>query len=88
MDKVNKYLTEEKKFNTPVVIAKADDWEGVYIKGKLYTEGHEITKNDLIESLEKSGSLKKNSLSEFYVNDKWIKNIGRLPKNINEVEWE
>lgn len=28
----------------------ADDWEGLYLDGKLVTEGHHVTLNDLAEA--------------------------------------
>lgn len=90
MDKINKYLIEKKNFKSPVVIAESPsgDWEGLYIKGKLFIEGHSISRYDFIKALEKAGVLKKNSIESYNVDEAWIEQVGQLPKKLEEVKWE
>jgi hypothetical protein len=61
MDKIHKYLIEQKNLKSPIFIAESPDgdWEGIYVKGKMFYQGHDIPRYELIEALEKSGVLKK-----------------------------
>lgn len=63
-----------------IVIARGDDWEGLYVDGELLEEGHAISLEDALESL------------GFDVNVMWCQNfldsIGGLPKNVAEVNWD
>lgn len=84
-NKLEKYLTEETKKPIMIISDPGGDWEGLYIKGKLYTEGHTIPRWEFVKALEKAGVMKKNSIDEAECDEDWISKIGTLPKKIEDV---
>ena len=65
----------------PIAVAfvHCDDWEGLYIDGKLVREGHNVEVDDL--PAETLGI----SIECIYPNDDWLPDGGRLPKDLSEV---
>ena len=61
-----------------VNIVYADDWQGIYIDGKLKLEGHKI---ELFQFADIIGL----ELEEFEASYKWLINSGRLPEDFSEV---
>jgi hypothetical protein len=56
-----------------------DDWEGLYVNGKLIREGHGIEIDDIptdVLGVE---------IESIYPNDDWLKDGGRMPENLDEV---
>lgn len=64
----------------------ADDWEGMYIDGKLMKEGHIIDAYEALEIIREIGMTF--TLSMFNVDDDWLSEIGSLPENLGDVERE
>jgi len=86
--KIKKYLTESVK--KPVVIVQNNDgdWVGIYVKGKISYQGHEIEEGELIYALEKAGVLKKNSIDKVTADDDWVSKNSQLPNKLDDVVLE
>jgi hypothetical protein len=56
-----------------------EDWEGLYIDGKLYVEGHSISVKDLLDSLDIP-------YSNVECDDAWLDKKGCLPKLLKDVK--
>lgn len=56
-----------------------DDWEGVYINGKLVTEGHHVRIDELLQLLGIDGG-------QIYADDAWLAEQGSLPENLEDVK--
>ena len=69
-----------------IVLVQADDWEGLYVGGKLIHEDHSIAADDLLVILFKAMLLRTEAHSE-WCDDAWLSERGRLPKDIAEVQW-
>lgn len=54
-----------------------EDWEGVYIDGKLLEDGHSINPRDLLSNLGYQ-------IESFDVNQQWLEDNG-LPKHLENV---
>lgn len=67
------------------VVARGNDWEGLYINGKLITEGHSIDNIELANLVIIYGLKEKLEARE--VNYSWINYIGAFPDSIDEVIW-
>jgi hypothetical protein len=55
-----------------------DDWEGMYLNGKLVTEGHHIRLNEMLRHL----GIK---CIELHPDDTWLEEGPGLPEDFNEV---
>jgi hypothetical protein len=62
-----------------VTFVDGDDWEGLYIDGKLDTEGHHVRIDDLLRLLGIDGQ-------QIYADDAWLAERGNLPENLDEVQ--
>ena len=83
--KIEKYLSEGKQ--SPVVIVDNNDggWIGIYVKGKIFAQGHKLGNDELIYALEKAGVLKKNSVDWRTADDEWVMKNHQLPAKIEDV---
>ena len=70
---------------TKMIIARADDWEGIYIEERLMAENHNI---DLIEAVNLAIEHEVDEVESKWVNLDWIGHVGHLPDDIKEVLWE
>ena len=64
----------------PLVFVHADDWSGLYIGGKLVTEGHSIEPEEVCSALGVA-------YKELWANDDWLNELGRLPKLLKDVKF-
>lgn len=55
-----------------------DDWEGLYVDGILFTEGHKLRSEDIFEAL----GIHYEEVSA----GSYLENYGRLPENLDELE--
>ena len=62
-----------------VTFVDGDDWEGVYIDGKLVAEGHHVRIDELLQLLGINGE-------QIYADDAWLADRGSLPQNLSEVK--
>ncbi|MEG2381824.1 MAG: hypothetical protein RSB38_09025 [Oscillospiraceae bacterium] len=72
------------------IIIKADDWEGLFVDGKLVYENHEIDRLTLRELCE-DYSLNFVKIGEVWVTDEfkeYLWDVGSFPENLSEVEYE
>ena len=61
-----------------VGLVRGDDWEGLYLDGKLVEEGHHFRLTDV---LARFGI----ECDEVWPDDSWLEERGSLPKNFEEV---
>lgn len=60
-------------------IIQGDDWVGVYIDGKLITQGHQINSRELLREL--------GYFVEFFEPDyDWLDGEGSLPDDLQDVK--
>jgi hypothetical protein len=59
-----------------VVFVDGDDWQGLYVDGKLKIEAHTISACDVLEELGLDFDIA-------YPNEEWLFEAGSLPENIN-----
>ena len=71
------------------VLVKADDWQGMFIDGKLNYEGHEISFSDF-KKICKRNKLNGSDVEEKWVTDDYYENYlserGSFPNDLSEVE--
>ena len=58
-----------------------DDWEGLYINGKLVYENHNVDAKVIMRELAKHGM----DAAEAEVDDDWLMEKGRLPEDATDV---
>ena len=61
-----------------VVIADFDDWQGIYINGKLAYENHSLYYKDVLKALNQPYKQIQVDMMEL--------DIGRLPETVEELE--
>ena len=62
-----------------VLVTNYDDWEGLYINGKLVLEGHQIRKDEMFVILGID-------YAEVEADVSWLASRGSLPKKLSDVE--
>lgn len=62
-----------------VVLVKGDDWEGIYINGRLIFENHSLSAKEIFRIL---------GFDIIDVDDQWLGDRGSFPENISEVKKE
>jgi hypothetical protein len=62
-----------------VAFVDGDDWQGVYIDGKLQEQGHHIRIDELLRLLGIDGE-------QIYADDDWLAKRGGLPPDLDEVK--
>lgn len=66
------------------IVSNDDDWSGLYINGRLITEGHRISLHDALDAL-KGKTLED---YEFRTCDRrWLFDHGNLPDDLEHVKW-
>lgn len=68
-----------KNMKHQITLIQADDWCGLYINGKLATEGHSIDHGEFCEAV---GIV----LVEKWADCKWLEDRGRLPEKLSDVK--
>lgn len=64
------------------IVGNGDDWEGLYVDGKLALQGHSLGRvQDVLEIL---GFDVLDRLTE----EGWLEDIGYLPENMEDVKFE
>lgn len=62
-----------------IIVTNGDDWEGLYLDGKLITEGHSVSPRDICNALNINMELVE--LSSEYLGEK----ISNLPKDFSKI---
>lgn len=81
-----KLINEHTNQNIEVVIVDNNegegDWTGIYINGKIFTQGHSLRNSDILQAL----GVKYETIS---LNDQEIEHLGwNLPTSLDEVKNE
>jgi len=74
LNKINETIENKK-----LVIISGDDWEGIYIDGKLIDEGHSIDWRFVLKVLGYN-------ISGTYIEDEEFWEIGNLPDKLEDLE--
>jgi hypothetical protein len=67
------------------VIARGEDWEGIYIDGQLIIEGHTI---ELEKALKLAIEKPPTEITTKWVDLDWIYDHGYLPTDMYFVKWQ
>lgn len=80
-------MTETKLNQTPpeVVRVSVDDWEGVYLDGKLVAENHSLRASDILRIFAKLGLI---TYMAREGDSEWLEEEGRLPELLAEVKFK
>ena len=62
------------------IVTNYDDWEGLYIDGKLVDEDHQLQLKNILKILGHDVEVKK-------CNSNWICDQGSLPDNLDDVNF-
>lgn len=77
-------MSKNSQVKHKVVFVNSDDWQGMYVDGRLEYENHTISSFDMMNVLGKSAD--GYSFEEEIVCDQqWIESIGHLPKRLDRV---
>lgn len=71
------------------IIIKADEWEGLYVNGRLVHEDYEISRK-ILQRLCKTFDLNFIDIEEEWVTadyENHLENVGNLPENLAEVDY-
>ncbi len=61
------------------LVSNGDDWEGLYVDGKLKTEGHSVTPHDLAAALDLEWE-------RVTVSSNWLGyEVGSLPQELSKI---
>ncbi|TIW54189.1 MAG: hypothetical protein E5V54_22725 [Mesorhizobium sp.] len=69
-----------------LVLARAYDWEGLYLNGTCVTQGHSVTLEEAIACIRDRGRPIADAEVK-WVDDEWLVNEGYLPDNIEGVKF-
>lgn len=64
-----------------IVIVRGDDWEGCYVDGKLVTQGHSLTIQEIFKILKIDAEFK-------WADQDILEYNGCLPDNIEDVDFQ
>lgn len=70
---------------TILTMVRGDDWEGIYIDGKLVSEGHS---HDTVEAIKLALKHTITSVETKYADSKWLDDEGNLPTDLRDVKLE
>jgi len=62
-----------------VTFVDGDDWQGLYLNGKLVEEGHCVRVDDILRRLGIA-------CEQIYADDQWLAKRGSLPENRNDIK--
>lgn len=69
-----------------VWLSNGDDWEGLFVDGKLFTEGHSITQEDILKAAQKFGTFTASEWQELGAEDiELIDERGCFPVELSEL---
>lgn len=66
-----------------ITFVLGDDWEGVYLNGKLKHQGHSISAMELANTLVNYGRVMSVQVTE--PDEEWLQEQGRLPDKLSDV---
>jgi len=79
IEKTDKVITVTPKRG--ITIVRAEDWEGVYIDGKLIDDAHSFEGDEVLFMLGIDCEVK-------WADDTWLSERGRLPEKLEDVRFE
>lgn len=75
------------------ILLQCDDWEGLYINGKLVEEGHTLNQSEsrvkYFVNLSKQYNFNLEDMQELYLyedDEQWVMDIGSFPNNIHDFK--
>lgn len=76
---------EKQQHNKIVYVSNEDDWEGVYVNGRLYMEDHRLNVKRVFEMVATLGHIGEYEYKT--VDFDWMQEEGLLPAAIEDVKW-
>ena len=69
-----------------VILAIADDWQGLYFNDKLVTEGHSVSTYKALVCLSRMKvNIVDMNFHKVNIDDEWMRDAGTFPKNFKEI---
>lgn len=66
------------------IVGNDDDWEGIYINGRLANEGHRVAVRDVLDAVKGKTLID----YEYRTCDRqWLYDHGNLPDDLERVRW-
>ena len=66
------------------IVSNDDDWDGLYINGKLVFEGHSIPNTELLDALKGKTLV---GYERRTCDQAWLYDHGNLPDDLARVKW-
>lgn len=73
--------------NPSLIICDCDDWEGIYINGRLEYEGHTIHNGIWIGLINKYGAFRQN-VKSYWISEDYLHDRGSLPDKFEDIPRE
>lgn len=67
-----------------IQIINSEDWEGLYVNGKLWGEGHRILLSDLIYAIASYFPI---TFKTRECDGEWLEEMSSFPDDLSEVKW-
>jgi hypothetical protein len=80
-------MREKIPFNPTLILCECDDWEGIYINGKLDYEGHRIHNGVWIDLIKKYGAFSQ-KVESYWVSEDYLHDRGNLPDKFEDIPKE
>lgn len=74
--------------NIVLVSSTSGDWEGLYFKEKLFTEGQAITSNDWLQLIEHCHNEFDGTYKAIEIDSDYLEEIGGFPILFQDIELE
>jgi len=68
-----------------IALVQGDEWQGLYLDGKLVLENHSLSARHVLEKL-RDHSDDIQELSCLIVDEEWLDGQGSLPERLSDVE--
>jgi len=72
-------MADSLKSNKKVVLVDGDDWQGLYVNGKLETQGHSVELDDVLKVFGIT-------IDTIYADLDWLSDLGYLPDKLKDVK--
>ena len=83
--KNSKEEKEMKEVSLTFISCESGDWEGLYVDGVLFEQGHSITTNDFLELISKYRHFS-GVINTYELTDQQMEELGfLLPEKLNEI---
>lgn len=68
-----------------LILVSGDDWEGLFLNGKILDEEHSIQWDNLVKYMKQFNTLDVNFVMLSPLGDEWLQNRGSFPEYFSEI---